>query len=63
MSGENGRLLTAAEVAARWQIKPATVYAMTRAGQVPAVRLGRLYRYRLAEIEQFEAAGGASADD
>ena len=60
---EASQLLTAAELAARWQIKQSTVYALTRSGTIPTVRLGsRLYRYRLAAIEAYEAAGGGEAD-
>ena len=47
-SSEADRLLTPEALADRWTIKKATVYAMTRAGQLPTVRIGRrLYRYRL----------------
>jgi excisionase family DNA binding protein len=53
------RLLTAEQLAERWQIKPATVYALARGGQIPTVRLGpRLVRFRPVEIERFEADGG-----
>jgi excisionase family DNA binding protein len=38
------------------------VYRLTRSGAVPAVKLGRYYRYRLAAVEAFEAAGGVAAD-
>jgi excisionase family DNA binding protein len=55
-----GRLLTADELAARWQLPKSWVYAATRDGRIPAVRLGRYYRYRLGAIESFEAAGGVS---
>ena len=60
-NGEAGQLLTAEQLAGRWQIKPATVYALARKGSIPAVRLGpRLVRFRLAEVERFEAEGGVS---
>ena len=52
------RLLTADDLAARWQVPKSWVYAQTRAGAVPTVRLGRYYRYRLDVIEAFERAGG-----
>jgi excisionase family DNA binding protein len=52
-------LLTAEQLAERWQVKPAHVYRLTRDGSIPAVRLGRYYRFRLDEIEQFERDGGA----
>jgi excisionase family DNA binding protein len=55
-------LLTAEQLAERWQMpgkKPAAaIYRLTREGKLPAVALGRYYRYRLSDIEEFEANGG-----
>lgn len=48
------QLLTADQLAARWQVPRSHVYRLTRDGQVPTVRLGRYYRYRLDAIEAFE---------
>jgi len=48
------RLLTAEQLAERWQVKAAHVYRLTREGAIPAVKLGRYYRYRLDAIERFE---------
>lgn len=56
-------LLTADELAERWQLPKSWVYAATRERRIPAVRLGRYYRYRLEAIEQFERDGGVSTDD
>jgi predicted site-specific integrase-resolvase len=51
----SGRLLTAEQLAERWQVKVQWVYAKTRAGEIPCVPLpGRYYRYRLDTIEAFE---------
>lgn len=64
-SGEHvsgGRLLTAEQVAVRWQVPASQVYRLTRDGRLPVVRLGRYYRYRLDALEAFEAEGGAAAD-
>jgi excisionase family DNA binding protein len=55
------QLLTAEQLAARWQVKPSTIYSLTRRGAIPTVRLGRLYRFRLAAIEDYERAGGGEA--
>jgi excisionase family DNA binding protein len=55
-------LLTADELAQRWQVPKAQVYRLTREGLIPAVRLGRYYRYARTAIASFEAAGGAKAD-
>ena len=49
------RLLTAEELAERWQVKVAWVYAKTWSGEIPRVPLpGRYYRYRFDVIEEFE---------
>jgi excisionase family DNA binding protein len=48
------RLLTAEDLAERWQVAPAHVYRLTRQGEIPTVKLGRYYRYRLDVIERFE---------
>ena len=53
-SGTPGRLLTAEDLAERWQVTSAHVYRLTRDGAIPAVKLGRYYRYRLDTIEAFE---------
>jgi excisionase family DNA binding protein len=55
-------LLTADDLAARWQVPRSHVYGLTRSGALPVVRLGRYYRYALAAIEEFETTGGVGAD-
>jgi excisionase family DNA binding protein len=50
-----GQLLTADQLAERWQVPKSQVYALTRAGRIPAVKLGRYYRYRLDAIERCES--------
>jgi excisionase family DNA binding protein len=52
--------MDAAQLAERWQVPKSHVYRLTREGHVPFVALGRYRRYRLADIEAFEAAGGSS---
>jgi excisionase family DNA binding protein len=54
------QLLTADDLAARWQVKPAHVYALARRGEIPTVRLGKYVRFRLDAIELFELGGGLS---
>ncbi len=56
----SGRLLTADDLAKRWQVKPSHVYRLTREGVLPTVRLGRYYRYRLEAVDHFEREGGLS---
>jgi excisionase family DNA binding protein len=46
--------MTAGELAERWQVPKSHVYRLTREGRIPAVRLGRYYRYRLAAVESWE---------
>ncbi len=49
------RLLTADELADRWQVPRSWVYAASRAGRIPTLRLGHYCRYRLDAIEEWEA--------
>lgn len=51
-------LMTASELADRWQVQRSQIYALTRAGKVPVVRIGRYFRYRPEAIELFEEGGG-----
>jgi excisionase family DNA binding protein len=46
-------LLVAGEVAAMLRVTTGWVYAQTRAGRMPCVRLGRYYRYRASAIEEW----------
>jgi excisionase family DNA binding protein len=55
-------LLTAEQLAARWQVPRSHVYRLAREGQLPVVRLGRYRRFELAAIEEFEHAGGCKVD-
>ena len=52
-------LLTADDLAERWQVPKSHVYRLTREALIPAVRLGRYYRYRLEAIEAWERASEA----
>jgi excisionase family DNA binding protein len=51
------RLLTADDIAQRWQVSRDLVYELTRQGRIPVVKLGRCYRYRLDQIERYETGG------
>jgi excisionase family DNA binding protein len=48
------QLLTADQLAERWQVPTSQVYRLTRDGAIPAVKLGRYYRYRVDHLERFE---------
>ena len=58
-----GAILTAEQLADRWQVPTSQVYRLTRDGRLPVVRLGRYYRYRLDAVEDFERGGGATATE
>jgi excisionase family DNA binding protein len=49
------RLIDAHEVAERLGVPVSWVYAQTRAGRLPTVRLGRYYRYRPSTIASWLA--------
>lgn len=49
-----GQLLTADQLAKRWQVPTSQVYRLARDGRIPTVQLGRYRRWRLDAIEQFE---------
>jgi excisionase family DNA binding protein len=53
-----GRLLTAGELAERWQVPRSQIYRLAREGRVPIVRVGRYVRFHQPTIEAFENAGG-----
>jgi len=50
----SGQLLTAEQLAARWQVPKSHVYRLSREGRIPTVSLGRYRRFRLDAIERFE---------
>ena len=49
-----GPILTAEQLAERWQVPTSQVYRLARDGRIPTVQLGRYRRWRLDEIERFE---------
>jgi len=51
-----GHLLTAGEVADMLSVPKSWVYAETRAGRIPRVKLGRYSRYRREAIDEWLAA-------
>ncbi len=56
-------LLTAEQLAARWQVPKAHVYRLAREGRIPTVEFGRYRRWRLDAIEAFERNGGAATQE
>src|SRR5436309_4531607 len=49
----NEKLLTPEQVAERLQVTERTVYGWLRRGRLPALKLGRLWRIRPADLEAF----------
>lgn len=47
-------LLTADQLAARWQVPKSQVYRLAREGHIPTVKIGRYYRFKLSAVEAFE---------
>ena len=47
------RLLTAGEVAEQLRVSTMTVYRLIRRGELPAVRVGRNYRVRSEDLEEY----------
>jgi excisionase family DNA binding protein len=48
-----GRFLTVAEVARQLRVSNMTVYRLIKAGQMPAVRVGRGYRLREEDVRKY----------
>ena len=59
---ERGQLLTAEQLAERWQLSTAAIYRLARDRVIPSVKLGRYYRFRAESIEAWELAQEASSD-
>jgi excisionase family DNA binding protein len=57
-----GQLLTADQLADRWQVPTSHVYRLAREGRIPCVELGRYKRFRLDAIERFELGDQDVAD-
>lgn len=48
-----GGLLTVSEVASAMRVSNMTVYRLIKAGELPAVRVGKNYRIRERDLEAF----------
>ena len=52
-------VMTVREVAAYFRVNQRTVYNLASAGKLPAIKIGKQWRFRKAEIEKlFEKVGG-----
>ena len=47
------RLLTVGEVAAMMRVSNMTVYRLIKAGQLPAIRVGKNYRIRESDMDRY----------
>jgi excisionase family DNA binding protein len=54
-SDAGDRLLTVAEVADTMRVSSMTVYRLIHRGELPALRLGKNYRIRVADVQRFLA--------
>ncbi|MFN2556006.1 MAG: helix-turn-helix domain-containing protein [Nitriliruptorales bacterium] len=61
--GPGDHLLTVGEVAADLRVSNMTVYRLIRGGQLPALRVGRNYRIRQADLEAYLRAGSVQAEE
>ena len=50
----SAQLMTAEQLADRWQVPKSQVYRLAREGRIPTVEIGRYYRFRLDAIERWE---------
>ena len=57
-----GPLLTVAEIAAVLRVSNMTVYRLIKAGDLPALRVGKNYRIREADLSTFLAEGAVAAE-
>lgn len=53
MAGHNAssQLLTTDEVLAYLKVTPRTIYRLIRAGEIPALRVGRQWRFRRSDLD------------
>ena len=54
------RWLSVAEIAAHSGIKPDTVYKWIERRNMPAHKLGRLWKFQAAEVDEWVRSGGAA---
>lgn len=52
-TGQARICISGREASAMLSISERTLWSLTRSGQIPAVRMGRLVRYSIADLENF----------
>jgi excisionase family DNA binding protein len=58
-----GSLMTVAEVGAVLRVSNMTVYRLIRAGELPAIRIGKSFRIRQHDLTAYLADGLVRADE
>ena len=48
-------LVDAREAARRLSISPRTLFSLTKAGEIPSLKIGKSVRYRIADLESWAA--------
>ena len=56
LSSSQARFLTVAEVASLLRVSNMTVYRLIKAGDLPALRIGRSYRVPEQEVDRYLSA-------
>jgi excisionase family DNA binding protein len=57
------RLLTVGEVAATMRVSNMTVYRLIKAGQLPAIRVGKNYRIRESDVNKYLSDRAVRVDE
>ena len=58
---DKARFLTPAEVADMLRVSTMTVYRLIKAGDIPALKVGKSYRLREDDVDRWIAAGFTQA--
>lgn len=54
-----GRWLSVDEIANHLGVKPVTIYKWLAAKRIPAHKVGRLWKFRTEEVDEWVTSGGA----
>lgn len=60
--GQNEPWLSVADIASHLGVKPHTVYKWVVRKRLPAHKLGRLWKFKASEVDDWVKAGRASGD-
>lgn len=55
MIAERKRPFTPETLAERWQCSTGVIYRMLSSGQLPGFKIGKLWRIRAEDVEEFES--------